>query len=311
MKTILIIGGAGFIGSNLAKKLFYRGYQIIIYDNFSTGRSTNLASIKNNIEVVRGDILDYRKLSDCILKYQPNVIFHLAAIHYIPDCNNNPEKTCKVNIDGTHNLLKMITTLRIKPFFVFISSAAVYQNSEKSLAETDKTQPICIYGKTKILGEKIIKQLCLKKEIPFVIIRLFNVYGPNDRTPHIIPTIISQLKNKSEVIKLGNLQPKRDFIYIDDVSDALSNLLVQKPKDIIYNLGTGKEYSIKNIVEKISKLLRDKKELKILSKDDLQRKVERPHLKADINKIKKEFHWQPKMDIDHGIKRLLKKEGLL
>lgn len=311
MKTILIIGGAGFIGSNLAKKLFCQGYQIIIYDNFSSGQLTNLSTVKNNIKITKGDILDYRKLNHCILKYQPDIIFHLAAIHYIPDCDKNPKKTHKVNVDGTHNILKIISTLKDKPFFIFVSSAAVYKNSAKSLRETSKTQPICIYGKTKLLGEKIIKQFCLKKEILFVIIRLFNVYGPNDRTPHVIPKIISQLKRKSEVITLGNLQPKRDFIYVDDVSDALSNLLAHKPKNIIYNLGTGKEYSIKNIVEKASKLLEDKKELKILSKNDLQRKTERFNLKADINKIKKEFHWQPKVDIDQGIKLLLKKEGLL
>ena len=311
MKTILIIGGAGFIGSNLAKKLFCQGYQIIIYDNFSSGQLTNLSTVKNNIKIIKGDILDYRKLNHCILKYQPDIIFHLAAIHYIPDCDKNPEKTHRVNVDGTHNILKIITALKINPFFIFISSAAVYKNSKKSLAETDKTQPICIYGKTKLLGEKIIKQLCFKKEIPFIIIRLFNVYGPNDKTPHVIPKIISQLKRKSAVITLGNLQPKRDFIYVDDVSDALSNLLAHKPKNIIYNLGTGKEYSIKNIVEKVAKLLEDKKELKILSKNDLQRKIERFNLKADINKIKKEFHWKPKVDIDQGIKLLLKKESLL
>ena len=311
METILIIGGAGFVGSNLVKKLFYQGHKIIIYDNFSSGRLTNLGTIKNRIEIFKGDILNYRELNRCIKNYQPDIIFHLAAIHYIPDCDKNPKKAYEINVHGTRNILKTITTLNIKPFFVFISSAAVYKDSQKSLLETDETKPICIYGNTKLLGEKIIKQFCLKKKIPFVIVRLFNVYGSNDRTPHIMPGIISQFKKGSNTIKLGNLQPKRDFIYIDDVGDALANLVLYKPKNIIYNLGTGKEYSMKNIAEKFVKILQGRKKFKILSQNSLQRKTERFHLKADINKMKKELKWHPKVSINQGIKLLLKKEGLL
>lgn len=309
MEKVLIIGGAGFIGSNLAKSLTERGYQVFIYDNFSSGRIANLKFI-GNTQIIKGDILNRRKISSCIKKVQPSTIFHLAAIHYIPDCNKNPKKTYRVNVSGTRNILTAIAALNFKPLFVFISSAAVYANSPNALKEVSKPRPICIYGKTKLLGEKITKQICMNKQVPFVMIRLFNVYGPDDGVPRVIPKIIAQIKGRRKNIELGNLQPKRDFIYVDDVSDALYKILKLKPEGKIYNLGTGKEYSIKNIAERFTKILQNKN-LRVVTKQNLLRRKERLNLKADIAKIRKELRWRPQFTIDRGIKTLLKKEGLL
>jgi UDP-glucose 4-epimerase len=309
MEKVLIIGGAGFIGSNLAEKLIKRGYQVFVYDNFSSGQITNLKFL-GNAQIIKGDILNYGEISNCIKKVRPNTIFHLAAIHYIPDCNKDPKKTYKVNVGGTHNILKAVAALNLNTLFVFISSAAVYANSQNALKESDKTLPICIYGKTKLLGEKMTRKICEKRQIPFVIIRLFNVYGPNDGIPHVIPRIIAQIKRRRKNIELGNLQPKRDFIYVDDVSDALYKILTLKPKGKIYNLGTGKEYSIRNITDRFIKILQNKN-LRVVIKQNLLRRKERLNLKADIAKIRKELRWRPKISINRGIKMLLKKEGLL
>lgn len=309
MKKVLIIGGAGFIGSNLVKKLMRDGYHVFVYDNFSSGKISNLKFL-SKARIIKGDILDHKKIVSCIKKIQPNTIFHLAGIHYIPDCDKNPQKTRRVNVDGTSNVLEAIPALSPKPFFIFISSAGVYANSSNALKESNKTRPICIYGETKLAGEKITKQICTKNKIPFTTVRLFNVYGPNDRVPHVIPRIITQVKNQKENIELGNLQPKRDFIYVDDVSDALYKILEHKPKNRVYNIGTGKEHSVKEIAELFIKFL-PRKNLRVLPRKNLIRKKERLHLKADILKIKKELGWHPKISISKGIKLLLKEKGLL
>lgn len=309
MEKVLIIGGAGFIGSNLSKNLIEKGYQVFVYDNFSSGRISNLEFL-DNAQIIKGDILNYKKISNCIKKIHPSTIFHLAAIHYVPECNKSPGKTYRINVTGTRNILKAIAVFNFKPFFVFISSAAVYASSTNTLKENSKTKPVCIYGKTKLLGEKMIKKICVKEGVPFTIIRLFNVYGPNNGIPHVIPKIVAQIKSRRKNIKLGSLQSKRDFIYLDDVSDALCKILKRKPMNKIYNLGTGKEYSIKNIVRRFIKILQ-KRNLKVLSIKSLLRKNERFNLKADITKISKELGWHPKIAIDMGIKALLKKEGLL
>ena len=309
MKKILIIGGAGFIGNNLAKKLMDNGYQVFVYDNFSSGKISNLKFL-GRARIIKGDIINYRKIASCIKKIQPNAIFHLAAIHYIPDCNKNPQKTYKVNVGGTRNILEAVSTINLKPFFIFTSSAAVYIKSSKALKESDKTYPICIYGETKLAAERLTKRICAKQKIPFVITRLFNVYGPNDGIPHVIPRIVAQIKHQKGNIELGNLRPKRDFIYVDDVSDALYKILEHKPKSRVYNIGTGKEHSIKEIVALFIKFL-PKKNLRVFPKKNLTRKKERLHLKANISKIKKELGWHPKNSINKGIKLLLKEEGLL
>ncbi len=309
MKKVLIIGGAGFIGNNLAKKLMDNGYQVFVYDNFSSGKISNLKFL-NKARIIKGDIVNHKKITNCVKKIQPNAVCHLAAIHYIPDCNKNPQRTHKVNIDGTLNVLEAISALNPKPFFIFISSAAVYANSSKALREDSKTKPICIYGETKLVGEKITKQICTKNKIPFTIVRLFNVYGPNDGIPHVIPRIVAQIKDRKENLELGNLRPKRDFIYVDDVNDALYKILEYRPKGKVYNLGTGKEYSIKEIAKLFIKFL-PKKNLVILPKKKLIRKRERLHLKADISKIKEGLGWYPKTSIKKGLKLLLKKEGIL
>jgi UDP-glucose 4-epimerase len=309
MEKILIIGGAGFIGSNLAKKLTQKSYVTFVYDNFSSGRISNLKFL-SKARITKGDILNYQKITSCINKIKPDIVFHLAAIHYIPDCNKNPRKTHRVNVDGTRNVLKAISAFNPKPFFIFISSAAVYANSSSSLKENSRIKPICVYGKTKLLGEKIAQNICNKSKIPFTIVRLFNVYGPNDRIPHVIPRIISQIKRRGRNIMLGNLKSKRDFIYVDDVSEALCRISKIKPKNKIYNLGTGKEYSIENISKLFIKILKNRN-LKIISKQNLLRKNERFNLKADISKIKRELGWYPKISLNKGIRLLLKEKGLL
>lgn len=312
IKKILIIGGAGFIGMNLSKKLVHLGYDVIIYDNFSTGKFSNIEEIKDGVKIIKGDILYFRRLSKCITKHSPEVIFHLAAIHYIPYCIENPLKTYKVNVNGTENILKAISSCKKKPYFFFISSAAVYKNSIKSLSENNPLRPIDIYGKTKLLGEKLVKRYCYKNNIQYNIVRLFNTYGPGDTIPHVIPRIIKQIK-QGATINLGNLKPERDFIFIDDVIDALYLLLIKEKSGEIYNLGTGKKYSIDYVTKCLRNLLKatNKHKIKIKLDKNLFRKIDKPYLKADIRKISQSLHWKPQIDIKNGLKIILMKENLL
>lgn len=311
-KKILITGGAGFIGSNLLRKLVSLGYDVVIYDNFSVGKYSNIEDIKDKLKIIKGDILNFRKLSKCIIKYSPEAIFHLAAIHYIPYCIKNPVKTYKVNVDGTENVLKVICNWKEKPYLFFMSSAAVYKKSIKSLSENSPLRPLDIYGETKLLGEKLVKRYCCENNIPYNIIRLFNTYGPRDTIPHVIPKIIKQVK-QGDTIKLGNLRPKRDFIFINDVVDVLYLLLIKEKSGEIYNLGTGKEYSISYIINCFRKLLKSESNriIKIKLDKNLFREIDRLHLKANIRKIKYNLHWKPQINIRDGLKIILTRENLL
>ena len=309
-KKILITGGAGFIGSHLSRKLVNLGYQPIIYDNFSIGQKSNLADIKRKIKILKGNILNFEKLQKSIVKYSPEAIFHLAAIHYIPFCIKNYTKTYKVNVNGTKNLLRALSVYKDKPHFVFISTGAIYKNSNKSLSEKCSKAPIDIYGKTKLLGENLVRKYCVENNIPFTIIRLFNTYGPDELVPHVITKIIKKLK-QDEVIKLGNLKTRRDFIFVSDVVDVLCSLLNRRKNNEIYNLGTGREYSVSYIIDCLKDLLKNKQKIKIKSDPALFRKQDPLHLRADIKKIKHDLHWKPRINIKHGLTILLTKEGIL
>jgi UDP-glucose 4-epimerase len=126
----------------------------------------------------------------------------------------------------------------------------------------------------------------------------------------VIPQIIKQIR-EGNIIKLGNLKPKRDFIFISDVVDALYLLLLRNKNHEIYNLGTGKEHSIRDLMQYFRDLFKNKRKIKIKIEKTRFRKIDRLYLRANINKIKQELHWRPRINIKEGLKILLKKEGLL
>jgi UDP-glucose 4-epimerase len=196
---------------------------------------------------------------------------------------------------GTKNLLEVCNNAE---WFLFASSAAVYPPVSEPLTE-DMYGPIDIYGKTKLIGEDLVR---LYRKNNAIIARIFNVYGPNDTNPHVIPEIINQVKRGRRKIELGNLGPKRDYIHVNDICEAIIALL-KHGKSGIYNIGTGKEYSVKDIVDLVSKILG--KELQVVQVKERIRKVERMHLLADINKIYDETGWKPEIELKEGLKRLI------
>ncbi|MCK4733477.1 MAG: NAD(P)-dependent oxidoreductase, partial [Methanophagales archaeon] len=216
----------------------------------------------------------------------------LAAIHYIPYCNENPGETFDVNVMGTRNLLEAC-----EAEFFFGSSAAVYPPLNGALSE-DLHGPIDIYGKTKLIGEDLVK-LHNKKAI---IARFFNVYGPNDTNPHLIPEIVDQIKEGKRKIELGNLTPMRDYIHVDDVCKAIIALL-KHGEEGVYNIGTGVENSVEGVMEIVSEILDG--EIQIVQDKRRMRKVEREHLLADITKIQSETGWKHRIKLKEGLKRLI------
>lgn len=308
MVCALIFGGAGFIGSQLAKTLVRRGWTVAIFDNFSTGKNLNVIKNGSKIKVFTGDIRNYASVERCIQCVHPKYIFHLAAIHYIPECLKHPQKTWAVNVNGTKNVLKASSHLVPRPRFLFISSAAVYKNSNKPLSENYPLEPQEIYGKSKMEGELATRLVGRNSGLPYIIIRLFNVYGPDDTVPHVIPNIMRQLRT-TDTIALGDTKPKRDFIFLNDVTEGLIAALLQGKENETYNLGTGKEYSIDFLVKAIRHLTGKRIHVKKTIKKDFLRTNDRLHLRANIRKIRRDTGWESRVNIYQGLKDMLKKEG--
>lgn len=303
-KQILITGGVGFVGHHLVKRLVARKYFPIIIDNLSNSSLVSLSGIsKKKYFFVKADVRNLKEIEKAILGFKPNMIIHLAALHFIPYCDKHPKEVSKVNLKGTENLLKIAKIFKINNF-LFASTAAVYAPSNRMHTENNILKPIDIYGRSKKLAEeKIISYSEKNPTFKFVILRLFNIYGYDDNTPHFIPEIIKKIKNSFK-ISVGNLETTRDYIYIDDIIDAIF-LIMKKNENFnnqIYNLGTGIGTSGIEVVKLVAYFF--KKGLLIKQDKKLLRKVDRSKLVADIRKFSKKYNWSPKYNIKKGLKKL-------
>lgn len=300
MSKILVTGGAGFIGSAVIAQLQKSNHEIFVIDNLSFGNRQFINL--DDKAFYHEDILNRENIFKIINDTKPEIIIHLAAIHFIPYCNEHPFESSNINVRGTIHILEAAEKFGIKKVF-FASTAAVYPISDLEVNETHATGPMDIYGLSKLTGEHLCNEFHLKSQIPVVVCRFFNAFGPNETNPHLIPEIQKQILDGNRKIKLGNLTPKRDFIHTFDMARAVEILLDKTSHGIhTYNLGRGIEYSVTEIVTAFSNAINEKIEIEV---DQARvRKVERMHLLADVTKLKS-LGWEPQIGIDDGIKTLI------
>ena len=299
---ILVTGGAGFIGSAIVPKMQKEGHDVYVLDNLSFG-NRDFISV-DDAHFFQGDIREADFVSQTLESIEPEAILHLAAIHFIPYCNANPFESADINIRGTMNVLNAAKKLKNLKKVFFASTAAVYPISDHAVDEIHTLLPLDIYGLTKLTGESLCREFQLESGIDTICCRFFNAFGPNETNPHLIPEIEKQLRNGARSIALGNLAPKRDFIHTFDMANTVYALMMKGDTGFeIFNLGRGIEYSVTEIVETFEKLLGEKISIEI---DPARtRKVERMHLLANVDKLKKCTGWSPNWSIEEGIKDLI------
>ncbi len=304
MRKVLVTGGAGFIGSAIIAHLQQQQDEIFVIDNLSFG-NRNFINISDD-HFYNVDLLNRKQLFETIKKINSDVILHLAAIHFIPYCNQHPFEAANVNIQGTMNVLDAARQTDVKQV-LFASTAAVYPISDLALQENHESGPMDIYGLTKLTCERLCNEFYLETNINTIIARFFNAFGPNETNPHLFPEIQKQVNDGLRKIKLGNLTPKRDFIHTYDMATAIITMLNNLNTGFhTLNLGSGTEYSVTEIVEAFERQLGEKIAIEV---DPTRvRKVERMHLLADVTKLKA-LGWEPKISIDEGVKTLLQEHA--
>lgn len=302
MKT-LITGGAGFIGSAVVPVLNEAGHDIFVLDNLSFGNRKFIDISDSNFFLA--DIRDADRVEEILTNVEPDIIVHLAAIHFIPYCNQHPFEAADINIRGTMNILAAGKKLPYLKKMFFASTAAVYPIVNEAVNENNMLFPLDIYGLTKLTGEHLLRKFNLETGIDTIVCRFFNAFGPNETNPHLIPEIENQLREGFRTIKLGNITPKRDFIHTHDMAAAVKKLIeLEKIGYDTFNLGRGIEYSVLEIVEAFERQLGEKIYIEV---DPARvRKVEREHLLADVSKLKKKTGWEPEWGIDEGIRDLIR-----
>ncbi len=301
-KKVLITGGAGFIGSALGVHLKALGHEVFVLDDLSFGKR-HLAAV-DDAHFFPVDIRDRAATQQVFHTVKPDWVLHLAAIHFIPYCNQHPVEAADINIRGTINVLDAATGVEQ----VFLAStAAVYPIADGAMDEEHATGPMDIYGITKLATERMAGEFHYRTGVPTIIGRFFNAFGPNETNPHLIPEIQRQVLSGARTLHLGNLDPKRDFIHTVDMSRAMALLLGKGLAGVeVFNIGRGIEYSVREIVEAFERQLGEP--LTIQVDPARVRKVERMHLLADVSKLKRVTGWEPEWGIDEGIATLLKED---
>ncbi len=306
MKKILITGATGFIGSHLCELMVRKNFKVIAFDrynpNYNLGNLSK-SKYKNDIEFIFGDIRDY----DSVVKASKNVdfIFHLAALIGIPYSYNSPLAYIKTNVEGTYNVLESSKNNNIEQ--TIISSTSEVYGSAQYLP-MDEKHPLVgqsPYAASKIAADQLTLSYFRSFKTPVKIIRPFNTFGPRQSSRAVIPTIINQCLNE-KVIKLGNTKPRRDYIYVEDTAKAYLEIL--KNKNLlgkIINVGTGNDYSIKEISNKIQKILNIKKKIKIQKKRQRKDSSEVSHLKCDNSFLKANTNWKKSNSFESHLRQTI------
>jgi len=308
MERALVTGGAGFIGSHLVEALLDSGTEVLVVDNFQLGKREHLGQghSAGRVTVVEADIRntgDLRPVAD----FAPDVIFHMAALHFIPYCNAHPAEALDVNVLGTDAVLRAARAAPLKTF-VFPSSGAIYGFGDEPWRETAPARPDEIYGISKWMGERVMARFHADRpEVRTVVARLFNTYGPRETNPHVLPEIMRALR-QGKPLELGNLWPKRDLIFVTDTAAALVAAAAGDPGFDVFNVGTGTGTSIGEVVKAIEVITGSPLEVQQVAG---RMRDGDGHLVADPRKLMETSGWRPRHDLVSGLRRLLEWEGLL
>ena len=304
----LVTGGTGFIGNELVRQLQAQGKAVAVLDNGS--RVAPQIDDLRTVPLYEVDIVDHRRVTSLLQDLKPRVVFHLAAIHFIPECNANPERTLRVNVEATLGLLRACSSAGAE-HMMFASSGAVYADSAAPLSESSPVCPVDIYGWTKLQAEQLCRWHAEREGLQVTACRVFNNYGPRETNAHIIPEIIMQLR-KGNTLHLGNITPRRDYVHTSDTARAFRLLAEQRlaPGSFrVVNVASGQDASVEELIQIFSHQL--EREITIVRDESRFRKADKEVQVADISLLKSLTGWSRGVEFHDGLRNLLEFEGLL
>ncbi|MBE05435.1 MAG: NAD-dependent dehydratase [Gammaproteobacteria bacterium] len=306
-KNILITGADGFIGSHLTELMVREGFNVTalsMYNSFNDWGWLEEVECKNDIEIISGDIRD-PDFCKKITKGK-DIVFHLAALIGIPYSYLAPQSYVDTNIKGTMNICQAALDNEIEQM-IHTSTSEVYGTANYvPIDEKHPTQAQSPYSASKISADAMAMSFYNSFELPLVIARPFNTYGPRQSSRAIIPTIITQIANGLSKIDLGDLTPTRDFNFVSDTCNGFLLLSgCEKANGEIVNIGSNTEISIGDLVNKIKTLMGSDIEIQTDPKRIRPKNSEVFRLVCDNQKINELVSYKPSIAIDEGLKKTI------
>lgn len=287
MNKVLITGGNGFIGRKTAEYLKDKGYQVL----HPSSQELN--------------VLETEAFGSWMNTGIEHVI-HLAGKTYVPDSWENPTDFFKTNLLGTLNTIEFCRRATLPMTYV---SAYIYGHPEKlPIDEKAKVCPNNPYAKSKYMSEELCEFYCQAFEMDISVLRLFNVYGTGQNNKFLIPCIIEQTLGSNENITVQDLEPRRDYVYIDDVCSAIERSVAGTKGFQLYNVGSGRSYSVKDVIQIVQEKAGTNKT--VVSKQNA-RKNELNNVVADITAIQKAWNWYPHVSIEEGLQLCVLEQKIL
>ena len=300
MSKFLVTGGAGFIGGHITELLVREGHDVIVFDNFSTGKAENLAPFRARIEVLEGDIRD---IATCRRACEGvDLVFHLAALASVPLSVENPFLTNEINVTGTLNILWAAKDAGAQRL-VFASSTSVYgDNPELPKREEMSGVPLSPYALSKLVGEKTCQSFSKIYGLPTVCLRYFNVYGPRQdpRSQYAaaVPIFIARMVKGERPSIYGDGEQTRDFIFVLDIAQA--NILAAETPGVggeIFNVASEGSLTINALVRTINEVLGAALEPSY----EPARPGDILHSAADIERARERLNFRPLYEFRRGL----------
>ncbi len=276
---VAVTGSSGFIGKRLVRVLQDAGHEVV------------------KLDIAGGfDILNW----EAFKKVPPvDVLVHLAARSFVPDSYDNPHDFYHLNINGVINGLEFCRMHKAR--FVFASSYVYGKPAYLPIDENHPLQGFNPYAETKIIGEKICRDYHKYFQVPSIILRPFNIYGPGQNENFLIPSVLKQAK--TGIVRLMDPRPKRDFIFVDDVVRAFH--LAVENKEITFdcfNVGSGKSYSVKEVTEIVNRIYHHSLRVEFGEEERMNEVLDTV---AEISKTRAQLHWKPIVDLTTGLKTII------
>jgi UDP-glucose 4-epimerase len=296
----LVTGGAGFIGSHLVRALLERGDRVVVLDNFSSGRRSNLDELSDEIELVEGDLRSYERVHAAMDGVE--LVFHEGALPSVPRSVQDPLTTNEVNVGGTLNVLLAARDEGVRRV-VFASSSSVYGDADGfPRDETQRPQPLSPYGVAKLAAESYCRAFWQVYKLETVSLRYFNVFGPrqdpDSQYAAVVPRFIARLLEGKPPVIYGDGTQSRDFTYVANV--VAGNLLAASAPDVageVLNVATGGSLTVNELAAAIQEIVG----VEIEPVYEAARVGEVEHSAADISRATRLLGYEPLQSVEAGI----------